>query len=82
MRKDFGDEVFRSSRLGINELDVNEFKTLLNEVDSSLRSLPPTAQVAGQQGSFLAATFNGETEKPFRCGSRGVRACLRVDGER
>merc|ERR1712238_190546 len=45
---------------GNGSLDQEEFKKLLLDVDSTLRNLPPTAQVAGQQGSFLAAELNGE----------------------
>ena len=39
-----------------------------------MRSLPPTAQVAGQQGAFLAARFNGETREPFKYFHKGSMA--------
>jgi len=61
---------------GSGELDIDEFKELLLDVDSGLRTLPPTAQVAGQQGSFLAAQFNGETSKPFKYFHKGSMAYI------
>uniref|UniRef100_A0A7S0L5Z8 NADH:ubiquinone reductase (non-electrogenic) n=1 Tax=Coccolithus braarudii TaxID=221442 RepID=A0A7S0L5Z8_9EUKA len=61
---------------GSGALDVDEFKALLLNVDASLRNLPPTAQVAGQQGSFLAAQFNGETQKPFKYFHKGSMAYI------
>jgi NADH dehydrogenase FAD-containing subunit len=42
-----------------------DFMKAIDDCYSGLRSLPPTAQVAGQQGSYLAKLFNGETEKNF-----------------
>lgn len=38
-------------------LTREEFRTLLTTIDSGLRALPATAQVAKQQGDFLAAQF-------------------------
>jgi len=58
------------------ELDQQEFGALLKEVDSLMRNLPPTAQVAGQQGSYLAAQFNGESAKPFRYFHKGSMAYI------
>jgi len=39
-------------------LDLEEIKHLLADVDSKLKSLPATAQVASQQGAYLAKVFN------------------------
>lgn len=43
---------------GNGKLDKEEFNTLLQSVDANLRSVPATAQVAKQQGKYLASTFN------------------------
>ncbi|KAK9728397.1 hypothetical protein K7432_001111 [Basidiobolus ranarum] len=40
------------------ELDLDELKKLLQYVDSKLTSLPATAQVASQQGKYLAQKLN------------------------
>ncbi|WCJ26928.1 External alternative NAD(P)H-ubiquinone oxidoreductase B2 mitochondrial [Euphorbia peplus] len=40
------------------ELSIEEFKTALSEVDSKMKNLPATAQVASQQGTYLAKCFN------------------------
>ncbi|ORX90768.1 nucleotide-binding domain-containing protein [Basidiobolus meristosporus CBS 931.73] len=40
------------------ELDLDELNKLLQYVDSKLTSLPATAQVASQQGKYLAQKFN------------------------
>ncbi|XAR66388.1 NADH:ubiquinone reductase (non-electrogenic) [Bertholletia excelsa] len=40
------------------ELDIEEFKRALSQVDSQMKNLPATAQVAAQQGSYLAKCFN------------------------
>lgn len=61
---------------GSGRVDLDEFKTLLLNVDSSLRNLPPTAQVAGQQGSFLASRWNGETNKGFEYFHKGSMAYI------
>ncbi|KAL6553240.1 hypothetical protein OROGR_007082 [Orobanche gracilis] len=47
------------------EVNFEEFKSSLSEVDSQLKNLPSTAQVAAQEGSYLADCFNrmGECEK-------------------
>lgn len=57
-------------------IDRDEFKKLILDVDSTLRNLPPTAQVAGQQGSFLAAQYNGETDKGFKYFHKGSMAYI------
>ncbi|TPX71216.1 hypothetical protein SpCBS45565_g01255 [Spizellomyces sp. 'palustris'] len=41
-----------------NVLDLDEITKLLDDVDKKLTSLPATAQVARQQGAFLARKFN------------------------
>ncbi|KAK9133751.1 hypothetical protein Scep_013279 [Stephania cephalantha] len=40
------------------EVDIEEFKIALAQVDSQMKSLPATAQVAAQQGTYLATCFN------------------------
>ncbi|KAI4296616.1 hypothetical protein L6164_036562 [Bauhinia variegata] len=47
------------------ELNIEELKTALSKVDSQMKNLPATAQVASQQGTYLAKCFNRmeETEK-------------------
>ncbi|XP_009761589.1 external alternative NAD(P)H-ubiquinone oxidoreductase B1, mitochondrial-like [Nicotiana sylvestris] len=40
------------------EVDIEGFKLALSHVDSQMKSLPATAQVAAQQGTYLAGCFN------------------------
>ncbi|XP_022140190.1 external alternative NAD(P)H-ubiquinone oxidoreductase B3, mitochondrial [Momordica charantia] len=40
------------------ELNIEEFKLALSQVDSQMKNLPATAQVAAQQGAYLAKCFN------------------------
>ncbi|XP_051135607.1 external alternative NAD(P)H-ubiquinone oxidoreductase B2, mitochondrial-like isoform X2 [Andrographis paniculata] len=40
------------------EVNLDEFKLVLSQVDSKMKNLPATAQVAAQQGSYLADCFN------------------------
>ncbi|XP_076953821.1 external alternative NAD(P)H-ubiquinone oxidoreductase B1, mitochondrial-like [Bidens hawaiensis] len=40
------------------EVDIEGFKLALSEVDSQMKSLPATAQVAAQQGTYLSNCFN------------------------
>ncbi|PWA73161.1 NAD(P)H dehydrogenase B4 [Artemisia annua] len=40
------------------QIDIEKFKAALSEVDTKMKSLPPTAQVAAQQGKYLAKCFN------------------------
>ncbi|XP_010035668.2 external alternative NAD(P)H-ubiquinone oxidoreductase B3, mitochondrial [Eucalyptus grandis] len=40
------------------QLDIELFKLALAEVDSQMKNLPATAQVAAQQGEYLADCFN------------------------
>ncbi|KAF5948389.1 hypothetical protein HYC85_014346 [Camellia sinensis] len=39
-------------------IDIELFKAALSEVDAQMKSLPATAQVAAQQGAYLANCFN------------------------
>nr|XP_018622502.1 external alternative NAD(P)H-ubiquinone oxidoreductase B1, mitochondrial-like [Nicotiana tomentosiformis] len=40
------------------EVDIEGFKLALSNVYSQMKSLPATAQVAAQQGTYLASCFN------------------------
>ncbi|KAL5793881.1 hypothetical protein ACOSP7_002475 [Xanthoceras sorbifolium] len=40
------------------ELDIEKFTNALSEVDSQMKFLPATAQVAAQEGAYLADCFN------------------------
>ncbi|MED6144886.1 External alternative NAD(P)H-ubiquinone oxidoreductase B3, mitochondrial [Stylosanthes scabra] len=40
------------------ELNIEELKAALSKVDSQMKFLPATAQVASQQGTYLAKCFN------------------------
>ncbi|KAF5754467.1 putative NADH:ubiquinone reductase (non-electrogenic) [Helianthus annuus] len=40
------------------EIDIEGFKSALSQVDSQMKSLPATAQVAAQQGTYLSSCFN------------------------
>ncbi|KAG2263027.1 hypothetical protein Bca52824_070106 [Brassica carinata] len=42
----------------LKEVDIKAFESALSGVDSQMKSLPATAQVAAQQGSYLAKCFN------------------------
>lgn len=74
--EDFETEIDKD---GSGVVEFGEFKEFLLEVDASLRNLPPTAQVAGQQGSFLAKSLNGETSKGFRYFHKGSMAYVGQD---
>ncbi|KAL0319559.1 UNVERIFIED_CONTAM: External alternative NAD(P)H-ubiquinone oxidoreductase B4, mitochondrial, partial [Sesamum radiatum] len=43
---------------GDDEFNIEKFKSSLSEVDSQMKNLPATAQVAAQQGAYLADCFN------------------------
>ncbi|MCL7035899.1 hypothetical protein MKW94_029805 [Papaver nudicaule] len=45
------------------ELDIEKFKLALSQVDSEAKTLPATAQVASQQGLYLADCFNRMQER-------------------
>ncbi|XP_042395523.1 external alternative NAD(P)H-ubiquinone oxidoreductase B2, mitochondrial-like [Zingiber officinale] len=56
------------------EITIEEFKNALADVDSQVKNLPATAQVAAQQGNYLARCFNkmnDSEEKPE--GPRRIR---------
>ncbi|KAL8137852.1 hypothetical protein V2J09_003853 [Rumex salicifolius] len=44
------------------EIDIEAFKSALSHVDSQMKCLPATAQVASQQGAYLAHCFNNMDE--------------------
>ncbi|KAF6174502.1 hypothetical protein GIB67_004696 [Kingdonia uniflora] len=44
------------------ELNIEAFKSSLSQVDSQMKNFPATAQVAAQQGSYLANCFNSMKE--------------------
>lgn len=60
------------------EVDIEGFKQALSQVDSQMKSLPATAQVAAQQGAYLSRCFNQlqqcqdnpEGPRRFRSGGR------------
>ncbi|KAG8078152.1 hypothetical protein GUJ93_ZPchr0007g3087 [Zizania palustris] len=59
--KDFHDLLKDSDGSAIKEskeLDIEEFKKALDRVDSQVKMLPATAQVASQEGAYLANCFN------------------------
>ncbi|OVA14435.1 EF-hand domain [Macleaya cordata] len=45
------------------ELDIEGFKSALSQVDSQMKFLPATAQVAAQEGKYLARCFNEMEER-------------------
>ncbi|KAJ3079088.1 hypothetical protein HK102_004040, partial [Quaeritorhiza haematococci] len=49
-------ETYDKDRSGY--LEVGEIQKMLTDIDKKLTSLPATAQVAAQQGSYLASKFN------------------------
>ncbi|GAA0165737.1 oxidoreductase [Lithospermum erythrorhizon] len=56
-----GDLLKESKRDAVNEsteVNIEEFKSALTQVDSKMKFLPATAQVASQQGVYLAKCFN------------------------
>ncbi|OQR92795.1 nucleotide-binding domain-containing protein [Achlya hypogyna] len=63
-------------------LDKDEFVVLLKAMDAHLRSLPATAQVAQQQGEYLAQLFNKKQHKdptraaPFEWNNLGSMAFI------
>ncbi|KAK1405390.1 External alternative NAD(P)H-ubiquinone oxidoreductase B2, mitochondrial [Heracleum sosnowskyi] len=50
-------QLLKSSQPG-EELDIEKFKAALSEVDSLMKNLPATAQVAAQEAEYLANCFN------------------------
>ncbi|CAH9089228.1 unnamed protein product [Cuscuta europaea] len=57
------------------EINIDKFKELLSEVDSQMKTLPATAQVAAQQGAYLADCFNR-----MRACERSPEGPLRIRG--
>lgn len=56
------------------EVNIEQFKLALSHVDSQIKSLPATAQVAAQQGTYLSRCFNHrEMCKDCPEGSRSFR---------
>ncbi|KAI5656956.1 hypothetical protein M9H77_25749 [Catharanthus roseus] len=53
LKQSKGDDVKESV-----EVNIEEFKSALSQVDSQMKNLPATAQVASQQGVYLANCFN------------------------
>ena len=63
------DDVFKQFSLGSDRMTYPQFRSMLEDVDKGLRALPATAQVAKQEGEYLAAFFNecaGDDEKITR----------------
>ncbi|KAL3624950.1 External alternative NAD(P)H-ubiquinone oxidoreductase B2, mitochondrial [Castilleja foliolosa] len=58
------------------EMNLEEFKSAISQVGSQMKNLPATAQVAAQQGSYLADCFNCMEE----CG-KNPEGPLRFRGE-
>ncbi|KAI4341062.1 hypothetical protein MLD38_025833 [Melastoma candidum] len=56
--KDFADLLKNAEGVKSTELDIEMFKKALSAVDSKMKFLPATAQVAAQQGTYLANCFN------------------------
>ncbi|KAK7263613.1 hypothetical protein RJT34_31206 [Clitoria ternatea] len=50
--------LLRKSRERSITVDIEYFKEALSNVDSQMKNLPATAQVAAQQGAYLADCFN------------------------
>ncbi|XP_011086117.1 external alternative NAD(P)H-ubiquinone oxidoreductase B2, mitochondrial [Sesamum indicum] len=61
---------------GSVEVNLEQFKSALSQVDSQMKNLPATAQVAAQQGSYLADCFN----RMEKC-ERNPEGPLRFRGE-
>lgn len=74
---------------GSGSLDLNEFRALLKALDQQLRSFPATAQVAKQEGAYLAARLNagelgpgggaGDGAPPFAWADMGSMAFIGGD---
>jgi len=54
VEKDFTESDANSNKV----FDLEEFKGLLERIDGNLQPFPPTAQVAAQQGKYLAGLFD------------------------
>ncbi|KAL9244555.1 hypothetical protein vseg_018324 [Gypsophila vaccaria] len=51
-------DLLRDSNGNKLEVNIEGFKSALSHVDSQMKNLPATAQVAAQQGTYLARCFN------------------------
>eukprot|EP00299_Pterocystis_sp_00344_P012896 c6254_g1_i1.p1 GENE.c6254_g1_i1~~c6254_g1_i1.p1 ORF type:complete len:563 (+),score=147.81 c6254_g1_i1:33-1721(+) len=60
-------------------LEESEFMKMLKQIDSSLKALPSTAQVADQQGHYLAHQLNGTTDNMFVYRHKGELAYVGGD---
>ena len=65
------DEEFPKFTQGSDRMMYPEFRNMLEGVDKGLRALPATAQVAKQQGQYLASFFNESAADDERL-QRGV----------
>ncbi|CAG9464813.1 unnamed protein product [Pedinophyceae sp. YPF-701] len=70
------DKLLRTVDDDNNALDLEGFRDLLAQIDSNLRLLPPTAQVARQQGEYLAKLFTSTKVegKPDDVGAEAIQA--------
>ncbi|KAG0597553.1 hypothetical protein M758_12G003700 [Ceratodon purpureus] len=51
-------DAVKDGNRGSMQLDIENFKQAISKVDSQMKSMPATAQVAAQQGEYLAHCFN------------------------
>ncbi|CAL5211845.1 unnamed protein product [Lathyrus oleraceus] len=56
--KDMASLLSKSQESPTTVVDIEYFKQALSKVDSQMKNLPATAQVAAQQGTYLADCFN------------------------
>uniref|UniRef100_A0A7N0UN51 NADH:ubiquinone reductase (non-electrogenic) n=1 Tax=Kalanchoe fedtschenkoi TaxID=63787 RepID=A0A7N0UN51_KALFE len=47
-----------TDKMSDETIDIDKFKAALSQADAQMKNLPATAQVAAQQGSYLADCFN------------------------
>uniref|UniRef100_A0A0G4FCK7 EF-hand domain-containing protein n=1 Tax=Chromera velia CCMP2878 TaxID=1169474 RepID=A0A0G4FCK7_9ALVE len=55
-------------------LTPDELQDCLAKIEGELKSFPATAQVASQEGEWLAKRFKGRDQKPFRFHDKGIMA--------
>jgi NADH:ubiquinone reductase (non-electrogenic) len=58
-------DVFKSYTQKRDEMTMSEFMKMCEALDNELRAFPATAQVAKQQGNYLAEVFNSAKENGF-----------------
>ncbi|MCI38035.1 NAD(P)H dehydrogenase B3 mitochondrial-like, partial [Trifolium medium] len=56
--KDMATLLNKSQESPATTVDIEYFKQAVSKVDSQMKNLPATAQVAAQQGAYLADCFN------------------------